>query len=312
MGQGVAILMEALGIAAVFAYIALIFVIRYLIGEKTFWGRDYLRQGYQMLLSRRIDGYLFDTLAICFLTLFILMLYFGGISNIHNMGTAGAILCGLSVLMFTGARLLVKSCVLYNEQGLLLSKPFRDRYVVTWDEIKSIQRKSSSAQIYHVLDQDGRRLTWFALTQKTQPFLKAAQRHGIDARIPKGTKMALETSSKRLNGTLGDWDVALARSAYSQNDAIAIAAFQDFVVALFMDQQLSENNVAAINQDGTTRWKISDIVKQPNSIFCTALSPKSADTIRIMAVTNRQYDCLIYEIDVYRQKIVRQYSGDDV
>lgn len=52
--------------------------------------------------------------------------------------------------------------------------------------------------------------------------------------------MVLNTSSKRLNADLGDWNTA-------------IATFHDFIVALFMDQQLNEDNIIAVNRNGTTR-----------------------------------------------------------
>lgn len=303
---------ETLIVIAVFAYIAGVFAIRYFIGEKMFWGRRYLKQEYQILLSRRFDAYLFDTLAICFLSLFALALYFGGASDMISASTPEAIIGGLSALMFVCARLLVKICVFYNEQGLLLAKPFRRLQFVPWDEIGSIQKKNTSAQFYNVLGKNGHRLFGFPLGKKAQPFFEIAQQHEIDVCIPKGTKMVWGTSSNKLNGTLGEWDTVLDRSAYAQNDIIAFALFQDFMVALFMDRWLNEDNVIAINRDGTVRWKISDIIKQSRPLSYAALIKVNTHIINIMAVMSCQYDCTIYEIDVYEQKIIHQHSGKDI
>lgn len=303
---------EALIVIAVFAYIAGVFAIRYFIGEKIFWGRRYLKQEYQILLSRRFDAYLFDTLAVCFLSPFALTLYFGGTSAVISVGTAGAIMGGLSALMFVCARLLVKICVFYNKQGLLLAKPFKHLRFVPWDEIGSIQKKNTSAQFYNVFGKSGHRLFGFPLGKKTQPFFEIAQQHGIDVCIPKGTKMVWDTSGNKLNGTLGEWDAVLDRSAYAQNDIIAFVLFQDFMVALFLDRRLNEDNVIAINRDGTVRWKISDIIKQSGPLSYAALTKANSHIINVMAVMSRQYDCTIYEIDVYEQKIIHQHSRRDI
>lgn len=78
---------------------------------------------------------------------------------------------------------------------------------------------------------------------------------------------------------------------------------------LLMDKQLNEDNVVAVNQDGTTRWIISDIIKAPRPTPYTALTQENEYTINVMAVMSHQYDCIIYEIDVYEQRIVRRYTN---
>lgn len=96
-------------------------------------------------------------------------------------------------------------------------------------------------------------------------FFNLAQEHGFSVYISKGDKMVLNTSSKRLNADLGNWNTA-------------IVTFHDFIVALFMDQQLNEDNIIAVNRKGTTRWKISDIIKQPTLSY-SALSKENAKKI---------------------------------
>lgn len=302
---------EVLIIIAVFAYVAVVYALRYFVGEKIFWGKRYLKQGYKILLSRRLDAYLLDTSAICIASPFVFTLCRYGKSAIPDMGYIG--ICGLiswAILLLCG-RLLAKSCVFYHDQGLLLSKPFRPLRSVPWNEIGNIQKRPS-AQIYNILDRNGRRLAWFPLTLKTQPFFDLAQKNGVSAGISKNDEMILNTSNKRLNGALGDWDAALVRSAYARNDVIGIAPFQDFAVMLFMDRHLNENNIITINRDGTIRWKISDIIKQSESIPYAALTQDDEHMISVMAVMSRQYNCIIYEIDVYEQRIVRQYSKGDI
>lgn len=300
-------MIEALAVISVFVLISGIFLIRLFIGEKFFWGRKYLSQGYQILLSRRFDAYIMDTLAVCFTSPFLFIPLFFGKSVLCDMGkvTISLILVLLAVTFLCG-RLLEKSCVFYNEQGLLISKPFRRLSSVQWSEIKDIQKRHTTAQLYNVLDQNGQRLAWFPLNLKTQPFLELAQKNGVSICISKEDKMVLHTSSKKLNGTLGSWDAVLAQSAYSQNDITAFVQFQNFSVVLFLDKRLNENNVIAINQDGTIRWKISDIIKQTGPIPYVALKRESEKTISVMAVISHQYNRIIYEIDVYEQKIVRQ------
>lgn len=305
-------MIEALAVISVFVLIAGIFFIRLFIGEKFFWGRKYLSQGYQILLSRRFDAYIMDTLAVCFASPFLFIPLFSGKSVLCDMGNATIyLMLILLAVTFLCGRLLEKSCVFYNEQGLLLSRPFRRLSSVPWSEIKDIQKRHTTAQLYNVLDQNGQCLAWFPLSLKTQPFLEFAQKNGISICISKEDRMALHTSNKKLNGTLGNWDSVLAQSAYSQNDITAFVQFQNFIVVLFLDKRLNENNVIAINQDGTIRWKISDIIKQTRPIPYVALKRESETTINVMAVISHQYDRIIYEIDVYEQKIVRQQSDFD-
>ena len=123
--------------------------------------------------------------------------------------------------------------------------------------------------------------------------------------------MVSNASGRRLNGTLGNWDTALAQSTYAKNNVICAVPFQDFIVLLFMDRRLNEDNIIAINRDGTIRWKIADIVKVPEPVSYADLARGNDSTISVMAVMSRQYDCIIFEIDVYEQKIVRQYSKGD-
>lgn len=305
------VLTEVLIVVVTLAYIAVVFAAVYFIGEKIFWGRNYWKQGYQILLSRKFDAYLFSAIALaiaiplivsCVLDKSILL-------DINALTKWGLFL--FFVVMLLCSWLLWKVCIFFNDDGLLLSKPFQRLRFVPWSEIGSIQKRNTSAQLYNVVDRNKHRIGWFPLTKKTQSFLDLAQEHGVSVHISKGDKMVLKASSKRLNADLGDWNTAIALSAYSHHDVIAIATFHDFIVALFMDQQLNEDNIIAINRDGTTRWKISDIIKQ-SALSYSSLSKENAKTISVMAVTNRQYDCIIYEIDVYEKKIIRQYSGDDV
>lgn len=303
-------MISMLMVVGVFAYIAGIFAVRYFIGEKICWYKTYLEQGYQILLSRRMDAYLFDTLALCGLSLLGFMVHSYGSSALFDMRIATTIIGGLTVLALLGARLLEKSGALYSSQGLLLSKPFRRLRAVPWSEIGSIEKRAVAAQLYDVFDLVGRRLIWFPLNKKTQPFLELAQQNGIVVSIPKRTEMVLGASGKKLNGHLGEWDAVLARSVYAQNDVTAFAAFQGFMVALFMDRRLNENNIIAINQDGTVRWKISEIVKEAVPVSYAAMTKENADTICVMAVRSRQYDCVVFEINVYEKKIISQHSGD--
>lgn len=297
-------------IMGVFAYIAGIFTIRYFIGEKICWYRAYWEREYQILLSRRLDAYLFDTLAVCGLSLLIFSLCFDG--GLVSFNMEAAIIGGLTALAFLGARLLEKSYALYSDQGLLLSKPFHHLRRVPWSEIGNIGKRNAQAPFYDVLDLAGHRLTRFPLNKKTQPFLELAKQNGIAVSISQETEMILGASGEKLNGTLGEWDVVLARSAYAQNDVIAFAAFQGFMVALFMDRQLNEDNIIAINQDGTVRWKIPEIIKEKEPVSYTAMTKEDADTIRVMAVRDRQYDCAVLGVNVYEEKIVSQHSGNEV
>lgn len=300
---------DILTAAAVFAFIAAVFTIRYLIGERTFWGRKHLKQGYQILLSRRLDACLIDTAALCVLALPGFALCFRGKTALTALEPAIlGVLAGFLVLMFLLARSLERVCTFYNEQGLLLSRPFRRLRFVPWSEIGSIRRRNTSAELWNVLDRNGRRLAWFPLNRKTQPFLALAQRNGISAPVSNRRKLVLNTPGKRLNGTLGEWDAALARSAYARHDVIAFAAFQDFMVALFLDPKLSENNVIAINRDGTVRWNISDIVRQPGSYAAMAASGDRA--VQVLSVANRRFDGVIYTIDVYAERVLSQGPGD--
>lgn len=303
---------EVLIVVVTLAYIAAVFAVLYFVGEKTFWGKRYLRQGYRILLSRRLDAYLFAAVVLDFAIPLVVLCVRDKFILLHINALTKWGLFIFFVVMLLCSWLLGKVCTFYNDDGLLLSKPFQRPRFVPWSEIESIQKKNTSAQLYNVVDRSKHRIGWFPLTKKTQPFLDLAQEHGVSVYISKGDKMVLNTSSKKLKSDLGDWNTAIAMSAYSNNDLIAIATFPDFIVALFMDRQLNIDNVIAINRDGTTRWNISDIIKRPKDISYSALSQENANTISVMAVAGRQYDCIIYEIDVYAKKIIRQYSREDV
>jgi hypothetical protein len=308
----VIVLTEVLIVVVTLAYIAAVFAVLYFVGEKTFWGKSYLRQGYRILLSRRLDAYLFAAVVLDFAIPLVVLCVRDKFILLHINALTKWGLFIFFVVMLLCSWLLGKVCTFYNDDGLLLSKPFQRPRFVPWSEIESIQKKNTSAQLYNVVDRSKHRIGWFPLTKKTQPFLDLAQEHGVSVYISKGDKMVLNTSSKKLKSDLGDWNTAIAMSAYSNNDLIAIATFPDFIVALFMDRQLNIDNVIAINRDGTTRWNISDIIKRPKDISYSALSQENANTISVMAVAGRQYDCIIYEIDVYAKKIIRQYSREDV
>ena len=303
---------EVLIVVVTLAYIAAVFAVLYFVGEKTFWGKSYLRQGYRILLSRRLDAYLFAAVVLDFAIPLVVLCVRDKFILLHINALTKWGLFIFFVVMLLCSWLLGKVCTFYNDDGLLLSKPFQRPRFVPWSEIESIQKKNTSAQLYNVVDRSKHRIGWFPLTKKTQPFLDLAQEHGVSVYISKGDKMVLNTSSKKLKSDLGDWNTAIAMSAYSNNDLIAIATFPDFIVALFMDRQLNIDNVIAINRDGTTRWNMSDIIKRPKDISYSALSQENANTISVMAVAGRQYDCIIYEIDVYAKKIIRQYSREDV
>ena len=60
------VLTEVLIVVVTLAYIAAVFAVLYFVGEKTFWGKSYLRQGYRILLSRRLDAYLFAAVVLDF------------------------------------------------------------------------------------------------------------------------------------------------------------------------------------------------------------------------------------------------------
>ena len=83
------------------------------------------------------------------------------------------------VVMLLCSWLLWKVCIFYNDEGLLLSKPFQRLRFVPWSEIGSIQKRNTSAQLYNVVDRNKHRIGWFPLTKKTQSFLDLAQEHGV-------------------------------------------------------------------------------------------------------------------------------------
>lgn len=308
-------MLEALFMAAILVYVIAIFSIRYFLGERFFWGRKYLEQGYQILLSRRLDAYTFDTIVIAFSGLPVLAVCLRGEEAFLGAVQALRALYWLP-LVFLAALLLWgwvlrKTCVFFNDQGLLLVKPFRPLRHVPWSGIGTIQRKTKSAQLYDVLDPNGCRLTWFPLTRKTLPFCELAQQNRVPIHVPRSQKALLRNAGEKRPKTSGEWDAVLARSPYGKHKIFALAEFQDFVVAGFMDKTLNEDNIIAINRDGTVRWKISDIIRQPGPVSYTAMSADTPETIGVTAVLDRQYRCVTYGVDVYQQKVVYQEEEDD-
>ena len=133
------------GALLLFIYLAGVFILRYFIGEKTFWGKQYLKQGYSILLSRRLDAYLMDTLVICLAGPVAFVAIFEGKSFISDFGLIE--ICGLLSLvgLILCGRLLEKNCVFYHDQGLLLSKPFRPLRSVPWNEFSNLTAYPESA-----------------------------------------------------------------------------------------------------------------------------------------------------------------------
>lgn len=169
-------------IAVIFLYIAGIFAIRYFIGEKTFWGRKYLKQGYRILRSQRLDIYFLDTIIIGS----VFMLYYYNksfLSCIETIIQSKLTIC--FVLVFLWSLPIRKTCVFYDEKGLLLIKPFQDSCFVPWAEVGSIQKQRYPARFYIVFDKNGHQLTPFSLNKKTRQFIHLAQQNDISQKTAK-------------------------------------------------------------------------------------------------------------------------------
>jgi len=72
-----------------------------------------------------------------------------------------------------------KKGVFYNDQGLLIVKPFKGSRLVSWSEIGSIQKRHSPQKYHIVLDRDGKQLAVFSINKKTQRFIDLAQQNGV-------------------------------------------------------------------------------------------------------------------------------------
>ena len=80
-------------------------------------GKRYLKQGHNILLSRRIDAYLMDTFFVCLTIPFVFVLCFHGKSAVLGPGLIEICgLLGLMVLLLCG-RLLEKTCAFYHDQA---------------------------------------------------------------------------------------------------------------------------------------------------------------------------------------------------
>lgn len=169
----------ALIIFMVGIFAAVIFLLRYFVGVVTFWGKPYLKQGYQILSSNRTDFYLLDSAVLY--SLAVLYLYvrryrpsFAQIGDVFDW--KWLLFLGLLVLLTWPFR---KSGVFYHEQGLLVVRPLKKPRPVPWEEIGNIRKWRLSPKFHSVLDPNGRRLARFSLNRKTRRFLALAEQKGI-------------------------------------------------------------------------------------------------------------------------------------
>lgn len=193
------VLTEVLIVVVTLAYIAAVFAVVYFVGEKTFWGKSYLRQGYRILLSRRFDAYLFTAVVLDFAIPLVVLCVRDKFIFLHINALTKWGLFVFFVVMLLCSWLLEKICIFYNDDELLLSKPFQRLRFVLWSEIGSIQKRNTSAQLYNMVDRNKHRIGWFSLIKKTQPFLVSQE------------SAPYETKTLREDRTAAEWnDVAKA------------------------------------------------------------------------------------------------------
>lgn len=306
---------EFLAVIGLFLFMIGMFCLRYFIGEKFFRGRRYITKGYYMLSSRRVDGYILDTIGICLVIIYSVVIYQLAESNqLASWGTCNWVLEVLVVpllglIMFITSGFLRKIFSFYNEQGLFISTPFSHIRNTPWGKIKEIRLKKNAC--FEVLSYQNKVLIRFFLSQKNAPFLDYAESQGVSVRGSKAYKM-LYNSNVRLNDTLQEWKHVIAHSSYEINDILAYGVFQDFIVLLFLDRKINENNIIAINSDGSTRWTISEIIPDSKSVSYVAMSVESPETISVLSVLNHQYQGVISTINVHTCQIVSQIDRNEI
>ena len=296
-----------LSVIGVFLIIAGIFCLRYMIGERCFWGRKYIKQGCRPLLSRRADGYISDTMGICLLTIYIFTM--PALIQSHQLPERGTwewamvvlVMPLVSLVLFGMSYVLRRIFACYSEQGLFISKPFRRMRMIPWAQIKEIRPHKLQFEILSCEDQV---LIRFFLLKNNVAFLDYAELRGISVKGAKSERMLYHSNTK--NALTQEWKNAIAHSPYAKNKISAYGVFQDFIVVLFIDQKLNENNVIAINSDGSVRWRISEILTKPKSVPYVAMSVESLETIRVLSVLDQQYHGVISTINVYTHQVVCQ------
>lgn len=306
---------EFLALIGLFLFILGIFCLRYFIGEKFWGGRKYITKGFYPLSSRRVDGYVLDTIGICFVIMYSIVIFQLAESNqLASWGTRNWVLEVL-VIPLLGLIMFITSCFLrktfsfYNKQGLFISTPFHHIRNIPWGKIKEIRLKKNAC--FEVLSCQNQVLIRFFLSQKNAQFLDYAESQGVSVRGSKAYKM-LYNSNVRLNDTLQGWKHVIAHSSYAKNDILAYGVFQNFIVLLFMDTKINENNIIAINSDGSTRWTISEIIPDSKSVSYVAMSVESPETISVLSVLNHQYQGVISTINVYTCQIVSQIDRNEI
>lgn len=306
-------IVEFLALIGVFLFIAGVFCLQYFIGEKLFWGNKYIKKGFHPLLSHRVDGYVSDTMGICFIIIYLI--------TIPNMirsdqlaavwGTWEWVLEVLalplgSFFLFSMSYALRKIFACYNEQGLFVFKPLSRMRSIPWNQIKEIRPYK---HYYEVLSVQDEVLVRFFLLKKYVSFLDYAELRGVSIKGAKADRMLYHSSTK--NTLQPEWTHAIAQSPYAKNHISAYGVFRDFIVVLFMDKKLNENNIIAINSDGSTRWTISEIIMHPKSVPYVSMSVESPETISVLSVSDRQYHGVISTINVYTCKVVHQVDRSE-
>ncbi len=296
-----------------FLFLAGIFCLRYFIGEQFFWGRKYIKKGFRPLLSQRVNGYILDTMGICFLTLYAAAIFVLIRSDqLPVWGTWDWISKVLVILLssfvlFSMSFALQRIFACYNEQGLFISKPFSRMHKIPWEQIKEIRPNQIS---FEVLSCEDKVLIRFSLTKKNVSFLDYAQLRGVSVKCAKAESMFCHSDTK--NALRQEWKNAIAHSPYAKNQISAYGEFQDFIVVLFMDKKLKENNVIAINADGSTRWTISEILTEPKSVPYVAMAVESPETISVLSVLDQQYHGVLSTINVYTRQVMCQIDRREI
>jgi len=306
---------EFLALIGLFLFILGMFCLRYFIGEKFFGGRKCINKGSYPLSSRRVDSYILDTIGICFVIMYTVVIFQLAESNqlalwgTWNWVLEVLVIPFLGLIMFITSYFLRKIFSFYNEQGLFISTPFNHIRNIPWGKIKEIRLKKNA--YFEVLGCQNQVLIRFFLSQKNAPFLDYAESQGVSVRGSKAYKM-LYNSNVRLNDTLQEWKHVIAHSSYAKNDILAYGVFQNFIVLLFMDTKINENNIIAINSDGSTRWTISEIIPDSKSVSYVAMSVESPETISVLSVLNQQYQGVISTINVYTCQIISQIDRNEI
>lgn len=307
-------IVEIFAIIGVFLFIAGVFCLRYLIGEKCFWGNKYIKKGFHPLLSRRVDGYVSDTMGICFIIIYLITIPDMIQSNqlTAAWGTWEWVLEVLalplgSFFLFSMSHALRKIFACYNEQGLFIFKPFNRMRSIPWNQIKEIRPYK---HYYEVLSVQDKVLVRFFLLKKYVPFLDYAELRGVSVKEAKADRMLHHASTK--NTLQQEWTHAIAHSSYAKNHISAYGEFQDFIVVLFMDKKMNENNIVAINSDGSTRWTISEIITRPKSVSYVAMSVENSETISVLSVLDQQYHSVISTINVYTRQVIHQVNQNEL